>query len=83
MRAIVQYTALDRQAEAARGGLPAVARQQSAGTTGSLTWAWRQSAGTVLYVGAARSRHGIQAIDRSNEAFVKLQVDVDELRQRW
>ena len=83
LRAIVQYTALDRQAEAARGGLPAVALQQSAGTTGSLTWAWRQSAGTVLYVGAARSRHGIQAIDRSNEAFVKLQVDVDELRQRW
>ena len=83
LRAIVQYTALNRQGEAARGGLAAVAAQQSAGTTGSLTWAWRQSAGTVLYVGAARSRQGTQAISRANEAFVKLQVDVDELRNQW
>ena len=72
LRAIVQYTALERQ------GLPA---QQ--GTTGSLTWAWRQSAGTVLYVGAARSRDGLQAVSRSNEVFVKLQVDADALRRGW
>ena len=81
LRAIVQYTALDRQAETGLGQLPAVASQQWASTTGSLTWAWRQSAGTVLYVGAARSRQGTQQVSRGNEAFVKLQVDVDEIWQ--
>ena len=82
LRAIVQYTRLDRQAEpaaAARLAMPAV---QHASTTGSLTWAWRQSAGTVLYVGASRSRHGAQAVSRGNEVFIKLQLDADEAR-RW
>jgi hypothetical protein len=87
LRAIVQYTALERQAEAARNGLPALAPQRNQGTTGSLTWAWRQSAGTVLYVGAARHRQrlgqDVAAISRGNEAFVKLQVDADELRRGW
>jgi hypothetical protein len=72
LRAIVRYTATERQ-----GSTP----DQS--TTGSLTWAWRESAGTVLYVGAARSRDGVGPVRRGNEAFVKLQVDVDELRGRW
>ena len=50
-------------------------------TTGSLTWAWRRSAGTVLYLGAARSRDGLApGVQRRNEAFVKLQVDLDTLR---
>ncbi len=83
LRAIVQYTALDRQAEIARPGLPAVDAQRSAGTTGSLTYAWRQSAGTVLYVGAARSRTGVQAVSRGNEVFIKLQVDADEVRRQF
>ena len=83
LRAIVQYTALDRRAEPARSSLPAVGAQHSAGTTGSLTWAWRQSAGTVLYLGAARSRSGVQAVSRSNELFIKLQVDADEVLRRF
>ena len=38
--------------------------------------------GTVLYVGATRSHSGVgaQNIARGTEAFVKLQVDVDEVR---
>jgi hypothetical protein len=73
LRAIVRYTATERSG--------AVLDQA---TTGSLTWAWRQSAGTVLYVGAARSRDGqAPGISRRNEAFVKLQVDADELRRAW
>jgi hypothetical protein len=83
LRAIVQYTSLERQAEAARNGLPALPLQRSQGTTGSLTWAWRRSAGTVLYLGAARSRRGVSAISHGNEAFIKLQVDADELRRGW
>jgi hypothetical protein len=83
LRAIVQYTALDRQAEAAQGGLPALAAQHSAGTTGSLTYAWRESMGTVLYVGATRSRSsvglGAPPASVGNEVFIKLQVDADEV----
>ena len=83
LRAIVQYTRLDRQAEPALDGLPAVAAQHAAGSNGSLTWAWRQSAGTVLYLGASRSRQGVQATSRGNEVFVKLQVDADEVRRMF
>ena len=81
LRAIVQYTALDRQAESESFKLPAVQAERSAGTTGSLTYAWRQSAGSVLYIGAARSRSGVQAVSRGNEVFIKLQVDADEARR--
>lgn len=72
LRAIVRYTATERNGATL-----------DQATTGSLTWAWRESAGTVLYVGAARSREGVGLVRRGNEAFVKLQVDVDELRGRW
>jgi hypothetical protein len=89
LRAIVQYASLDRVAEAGGAGLPAVAAQRWAGTTGSLTWSWRQSAGTLLHLGLARSRDGEAfaqplpwAVSRRNEAFVKLQLDVDEVRRR-
>ena len=86
LRAIVQYRALDRQVEAAQASHPAVAAQRGRSTTGSLTWAWRQSAGTVLYVGASSLREGPNtgaAVSRGAEAFVKLQLDVAELRQRF
>ena len=83
LRAIVQYSRLDRQAEPARGSLPAVAAQHEGGVTGSLTWAWRQSAGTVLYLGASRSRQGVQSVSRGNEVFLKLQVDADEARRMF
>lgn len=94
LRAIVQYTALDRLAEPARAGGAALAPRHSSGTTGSLTYAWRESAGTVLYLGASRSRQGVglgsglggtpagSAVSRGNEVFIKLQVDADEAR-RW
>lgn len=76
LRAIVRHTSTERSGAT-----------QDRATTGSLTWAWRASAGTVLYLGAARSRDGVGGAlggqRRSNEAFVKLQVDVAELRNRW
>ncbi len=72
LRAIVRYTATERSGATL-----------DQATTGSLTWAWRPSAGNVLYLGAARSREGVGTTRRVNEAFVKLQVDVDELRSRW
>lgn len=74
LRAIVQRTTLDRLAE------PGAAARREAGTLGSLTYAWRRSAGTVLYVGASRSRLGAHAPERGNELFIKLQLDADEVR---
>ena len=89
LRAIMQYTELNRMAEPARAGLPTLAAQHNAGTTGSLTYAWRESAGTVLYLGASRSRQGAgqggapasSSVSRGNEVFIKLQVDADEARR--
>ena len=75
LRAIVQRTSFDRLAE------PGIAAQQDQGSTGSLTYAWRRSTGTVLYLGASRERRGVAPGSRGNEAFVKLQVDIDEVRR--
>jgi len=73
LRAIVGYSAIDRDGN-----------RLDQGTTGSLTWAWRQSAGTVLYLGASRERSGLaRGTARRNEGFVKLQVDADDLRRAW
>ena len=77
LRTIIQHTALQREAE------PGIAAQRDAGTVGSLTFTWRQSAGTVFYLGASRSRQGFAAVSRANEVFAKLQVDIDDLRSRW
>ncbi|OYV00205.1 MAG: hypothetical protein CFE45_10005, partial [Burkholderiales bacterium PBB5] len=77
LRAILQRSRYQRLAE------PGIAAAQDRGTVGSLTYALRRSAGTVLYVGASRQRLGLGAVDRSNELFVKLQVDVDEVRAGW
>lgn len=71
LRAIVRYTATERAGTALERN-----------TTGSLTWTWRQSAGTVFYAGATRSRDGVDDVRHDTEAFVKLQVDVDEMRRR-
>ena len=46
----------------------------------SLTYSWRKSAGTRLYVGVTRSREGRFNPVRATEAFVKLQVDAEEMR---
>jgi len=77
LRAILQRSSLDRRAE------PGVAAAREAGRTNSLTWTWRRSAGTVLYVGASAARSGDPTAQRGGEAFVKLQVDVDEVRGMW
>lgn len=49
------------------------------GTVGTLTWAWRKSAGSSFYLGAGRVRspHALAAPVAQNEVFAKLQVDVD------
>jgi hypothetical protein len=72
LRAIVQQRRLDRLAEMN------VAAENTRSRVASLTYTWRRSAGTLLYVGASQSREGEAA--RAREAFVKLQFDVDELR---
>ena len=77
LRAIVQRTSLQREAE------PGVAAARDAGTVGSLTWAWRRSVGSVLYLGASRSKQGLGLASRSNELFIKLQADWDDLRQAF
>jgi hypothetical protein len=76
LRLILQRSTVDRKAEAG------VAADRESGLTSSLTYAFRRSMGTVLYVGATRSHSGVgaQNIARGTEAFVKLQVDVDEVR---
>ena len=76
LRLIVQRSTVDRKSEAG------VAADRESGLTTSLTYALRKSMGTVLYVGATRSHSGVgaQNIARGTEAFVKLQVDVDEVR---
>jgi len=76
LRLIVQRSTVDRKAEAG------VAADRESGLTSSLTYAFRKSMGTVLYVGTTRSHSGVgaQNIARGTEAFVKLQVDVDEAR---
>ncbi len=45
-----------------------------------LTYAWRRSASTVLYVGATRGTTGLPATpSRSSEIFAKLQFDIGEV----
>jgi len=76
LRLILQRSTYDRKAE------PGVDAARDSGLTTSLTYAYRRSMGTVLYVGATRSHAGLGAenIARGTEVFVKLQVDVDEAR---
>jgi hypothetical protein len=76
LRAILQRSTLDRRAE------PGVAATNSLSHTESLTYSWRQSAGSRLYVGATRARQGRAAPERATEAFIKLELDIDEL-QAW
>ena len=83
LRVIVDRTSLTRRAEAPTGGLPAVLAERGTGLTSSLTYAWRESAGTLLYVGASSAARGPGTGTRSQEMFVKLQVDVDETLGWW
>jgi hypothetical protein len=74
LRAIIQRSTLDRRAE------PGVTAADSLSRTESLTYGWRHSAGTRLYVGATRTRQGRGAPERETEAFIKLELDASELR---
>jgi hypothetical protein len=76
LRAIVQRTRLDRRAEGTT-----VTAEQARSRTDSLTYTWRRSTGTVLYVGATRA--AASDASRTTEGFVKLQVDLGELGQAW
>jgi Domain of unknown function (DUF5916) len=78
VRAIVQRSALDRRAE------PGVSSSDFLNRVESLTYTWRRSSGTRLFVGATRSRDGrASASTTTTEAFVKLQFDTDEMRTLW
>ena len=75
LRAIVERTSLSRQAEGAQ-----VPLQRSKDGTVSVTYGWRESAGTRLYVGYSRARNALVSGHHSQELYLKLQVDVDEAR---
>lgn len=77
LRAIVQRSALDRRAE------PGVAAFDTLTRTESLTYAWRFSAGTRVYLGATRSREGRTNPARTSEVFLKLELDADDLIGFW
>ncbi|HEY8047734.1 MAG TPA: carbohydrate binding family 9 domain-containing protein [Ramlibacter sp.] len=77
LRLIVQRQLLDRLPEAG------VAEEHDRGKVASLTYTWRQSMGTVLYVGASVSKGSfpLPQLSRGTEAFVKLQFDYDEMKR--
>jgi len=76
LRLILQHSSYDRRAEPALG----IVGDQGADSAQSITYAWRRSAGTVLYVGAS---HGVSGwplqTSRDSEVFAKLQFDVSNL----
>lgn len=77
LRLIAQRSSLSRAAE------PGVSAQHSGSRAESLTYTWRRSAGTRLYVGVSQAGDRRPGTDRQREAFVKLQVDADEWRSLW
>jgi Domain of unknown function (DUF5916) len=77
LRLIVQRSSLDRRGE------PDVSAERDSSRNESLTWQWRRSAGTQLFVGVSRERGDGPSAPRSTEVFVKLQLDAEELRGMW
>lgn len=77
LRLIAQRSALQREAEAGVDAQRAVSR------VGTLTYSWRRSSGTVFYIGGSRSSSGPAPATRGHEAFVKLQLDIDDARGLW
>jgi Domain of unknown function (DUF5916) len=73
LRAIVQRSTLDRRAE------PGLMAADELRRTESLTYAWRFSAGTRVYLGATRTRAGRTSPAETSEAFLKLELDADDL----
>ncbi len=73
LRLIAQRRTLWRDAE------PGVGAADEAGRTASVTYAWRRSAGTRVYLGASREhRRGAPA---ASELFVKLELDAGDWRR--
>jgi hypothetical protein len=80
LRLILQRTSFERRAEPALN----ILADRSRSSAQSLTYAWRRSAGTVLYVGAGRGAVGLPLQkSRGSEVFLKLQADMDEAREAW
>jgi hypothetical protein len=78
LRLILQRSRYFRDAEPERG----LAADRGGSDAQSLTYAFRRSAGTVLYVGLNRGVDTLPTTpDRSTEVFAKLQLDWDELRR--
>lgn len=76
LRLILQRSRLDRRPETA------VQAAEWRSRTASLTWQWRRSAGTQVFVGATRDASPTSQ-ERQTEVFVKLQMDLADLRQLW
>ncbi|HZF81722.1 MAG TPA: DUF5916 domain-containing protein [Rubrivivax sp.] len=77
LRGIAQRASLRRLAEG-----PVSAYSESSQTR-SLTYAWRRSAGTRLFVGAARPSAQGPVEQRRSELFVKLQFDMADVATGW
>lgn len=77
LRAIVQRSHLARREETAP--VP-VAGAEARDRVATLTYAWRRSAGTVLYLGGTRARTVAPVPSRTDEVFLKLQIDAEEAR---
>jgi hypothetical protein len=73
LRAILQRSKLERRAETGVDAGEGESRVQT------LTYTWRRSAGTVLYLGATRARDIRPVASSTNEVFLKLQFDADEV----
>jgi hypothetical protein len=76
LRLIAQSTRYHREED----GLTGLSTQSDRSNTQSLTYTWRQSAGTVLYAGGTRSTEGISPDRvRNTEVFVKWQADAGSI----
>jgi hypothetical protein len=80
LRAIVQRSHLTRRAETAPVAVDGVDARDRVTT---LTYAWRRSAGTVVYVGGTRAEAVSPVPSRTHELFLKVQFDADEVRGAW
>jgi len=80
LRLIAERRELSRDGESFADGRAAVAAERSATITTSLTYSWRESAGTRLYIGASRAQQREPRTPAGTEVFVKLQMDAEDAR---
>ncbi len=72
-----------QQQQMRRASSQSLVADRSRSDTLSLTYTWRESAGTLLYAGFSSQRDRLPVSSRNTEAFVKLQLDFDEARTMW